>query len=85
MQGNPGHVPLGSSRSQGVQHQGGLPGRSGVEVALGSGQVPDGRTALTEVLIPGQAARCQEMKHRACPDPGFQWCGPQGRAGRLRG
>ena len=83
--GRPGHVPLGSCRNQGVRHQGGLPGRSGMEVALGSGQVPDGRTALTEVLIPGQAARCQEMKQRACPDPGFQWWGPQGRAGCLRG
>ena len=85
VQGDPGHVPLGSCRSQRVRHQGGLPGRSGVEVTLGSGQVPNGRTALTEVLIPGQAARCQEMKQRACPDPGFQWWGPQGRAGCLRG
>ena len=62
MQGGPGHVPLGSCRSQGVGHQGGLPGRSGLEVALGSRQVPDGRTALTEVFIPGQDARCQEMR-----------------------
>lgn len=85
MQGGPGHVPLGSCHSQGVGHQGGLPGRSGMEVALGSRQVPDGRTALTEVFIPGQDARCQEMRQRMWPDPGFQWWGPQGRAGRLRG
>lgn len=83
MRRGPGHVLLGSCPHQGVGHQGGLPGRSGMEVAIASRQVPDGRAALTEVLVPGQAARYQEVKQRMWPDPEFQWWGPQGTAGHL--
>lgn len=46
-----------------------------MEVDLGRGQGLGGRTALTKVLIPRQAARGKAEKQRLWPGHAFRWQG----------
>lgn len=60
VQGGPGHVPLGSCHSQGVRHQGGLPGRSGMDEPWGADKSRMGEQHLTEVSFLDRMPGSQE-------------------------